>query len=169
MATYDSNTNSDGMQDKLVSLRRTSKAVTGGTIFGFSAATVVGNGKGKIGFANGKSKEVPVAIQKAIEFAKKNMVYIPLNGNTIHHEITFSFGASTVYMRPAPEGTGIIAGGAMRAVFEVLGIKNVLAKCIGSSSPINVAIATIKGLSSMTTRDYVESKRGISLGKPSKD
>lgn len=160
MASYDVNTATDGMQDKLVSVRRTSKVVKGGRIFGFSAVTVIGDGNGRIGVGKGNSKEVPLAIQKALESARKNMVTIPLNGNTLYHEINFSHGASKVFMKPASEGTGIIAGGAMRAVFEVLGVKNVLAKCIGSTSPVNVVRATIKALQSMSSPEYIAAKRG---------
>lgn len=160
MASYDVNTESDGIQDKLVSVRRTSKVVKGGRIFGFSAVTVIGDGKGRIGVGKGKSKEVPIAIQKALEHARKNMVTIPLNGSTLFHDISFRDGASKVFMKPASEGTGIIAGGAMRAVFEVLGVRNVLAKCIGSTSPVNVVRATIKALQSMSSPDYIAAKRG---------
>ena len=163
MATYDTNTKGDGLQDKLVSVRRTSKVVKGGRLFGFSALTVVGDGNGRIGVGKGKSKEVPLAIQKSLDCARKNMVDISLNGDTLFHEIKFSHGASNVFMKPASEGTGIIAGGAMRAVFEVVGVKNVLAKCIGSTSPVNVVRATIKALLSMSSPEYIAAKRGKKL------
>ncbi len=163
MASFDVNTDTDGIQDKLVSVRRTSKVSKGGRTFRFSAITVIGDGAGKIGVGKGKATEVPVAIQKAMDFARKNMVTIPLNGDTLFHEVTFSYGASTVFMKPASQGTGIIAGGAMRAVFEVLGIKNVLAKCIGSTSPVNVVRTTVKALESLATPEYIAAKRGKSI------
>jgi small subunit ribosomal protein S5 len=163
MASYDVNTDTDGIQDKLVSVRRTAKVAKGGRRFGFSAVTVIGDGAGRIGVGKGKATEVPVAIQKAMDYARKNMVTIPLNGNTLFHPINFSCGASTVFMKPAEEGTGIIAGGAMRAVFEVLGVKNVFAKCIGSTSPVNVVRATVKALESMVTPEYIAAKRGKSI------
>lgn len=150
----------DGYQEKLVSVNRTAKVVKGGRVFGFAALIVVGDGKGKVGFGRGKAREVPIAIQKATEQAKKNMVFIPLAGSTIHHEITWSYGASKVFMKPASEGTGIIAGGAMRAVLEVLGVQNILAKSIGSTNPSNVVRATIGALTSIGTPDYVAAKRG---------
>lgn len=150
---------SDGYQEKLVSVTRTAKVVKGGRVFGFAVLVVVGDGKGKVGFGRGKAREVPIAIQKAMDQAKKNMVYIPLSGNTIHHRITKSYGASKVFMTPASEGTGIIAGGAMRAVLEVLGVKNILAKSIGSTNPSNIVRATVDALTSVSTPDYVAAKR----------
>lgn len=155
----DDNQKTDGYQEKLVSVTRTAKVVTGGRVFGFAVLVVVG-GKGKVGYGRGKAREVPVAIQKAMEQAKKNMVSIPLAGNTIHHEITHSFGASKIFMKPASEGTGIIAGGAMRAVLEVLGVENILAKSIGSTNPSNIVRATINALQKIGTPDYVAAKRG---------
>lgn len=160
MATFDESTKTDGYVEKLVSVDRTAKVVKGGRIFGFSALCVVGDGKGRIGMGRGKAREVPVAIQKAMEQARKNMVYVPLNGHTLHHEIVARHGASRVFMKPASEGTGIIAGGGMRAVFEVLGVQNVLAKCIGSSNPVNVVQATINGLRNIASPDYVADKLG---------
>lgn len=165
MATFDEKTKSDGLREKLVSVRRTSKVVTGGRIFGFSAVTVVGNGKGKVGVGHGKAKEVPVAIQKSLENARKNMVQVLLKKNTIFHDIIVSYGASTVIMKPAQKGTGIIAGGAMRAVLEVLGIENILTKCIGSTSPINVVRATLKALGAISSPDYIAKKRGKSVSE----
>jgi small subunit ribosomal protein S5 len=150
----------EGYQEKLVSVARTAKVVKGGRVFGFAALVVIGDGKGRVGFGRGKAKEVPIAIQKAIDQAKKNMVYIPLVGKTIHHEKTSNFGASRVFIKPASEGTGLIAGGAMRAVLEVLGVQNILAKNIGSTNPTNVVRATIKALTSIGTPDYVAAKRG---------
>lgn len=160
MATFDENTKGDGLNEKLITVNRTSKVVKGGRIFGFTAVVVVGDGNGRVGYGSGKSREVPLAIQKAMEQARKNMVYISLNENTLFHEIVGRHGASKVFMKPASEGTGIIAGGAMRAVFEVIGIHNVLAKCIGSSNPNNVVRATINGLKQMATPEFIADKRG---------
>jgi small subunit ribosomal protein S5 len=160
MATFDESTRGDGLTEKLVSVARTAKVVKGGRVFGFSVLVVVGDGNGKIGVGRGKAREVPVAIQKAMERARKNMIYIALTKGTVHHEITWSYGASKVFLKPASEGTGIIAGGAMRAVFEVLGVQNILSKSIGSSTPTNVVRATIDALVNMSTPDYVAAKRG---------
>jgi len=153
----------EGYQEKLVQVNRVAKVVKGGRIFGFTALTVVGDGKGRVGFGRGKAREVPIAIQKALESARRNMITVELKGNTLQHVINSRHGASKVFMQPASEGTGIIAGGAMRAVFEVLGVQNVLAKCYGSTNPVNVVRATVKALSQMTTPDQVASKRGISV------
>lgn len=153
----------DNMQEKLVSVRRVAKVVKGGRIFGFSALTVVGDGNGRVGVGSGKAREVPVAVQKAMESARKNMVKIHLNGPTLHHEISLRQGAARVIMKPASEGTGIIAGGAMRAVFEVVGVQDVLAKAIGSRNPVNVVRATIKALQSIHNPKHVAAKRGISM------
>ncbi|MDF1757720.1 MAG: 30S ribosomal protein S5 [Legionellaceae bacterium] len=161
MAFDDSKT--DGYQEKLVSVTRTAKVVKGGRVFGFAVLVVIGDGRGKVGFGRGKAREVPIAIQKAMEQARKNMVYIPLCGSTIHHEITWNYGASKVFMKPASEGTGIIAGGAMRAVLEVLGVHNILAKSIGSTNPSNIVRATIGALQNIGTPDYVAAKRGITV------
>lgn len=150
----------DGFQEKLISVARTAKVVKGGRIFGFSALTVVGDGNGRIGVGRGKAKEVPVAIQKAMESARRNLVHIELNGNTLFHPVKANHGASKVIMLPASEGTGIIAGGAMRAVFEVLGLQNVLAKCLGSTNPSNVVYATIRGLRDMVSPEQIAAKRG---------
>ena len=147
---------SDGFQEKLVTVARNAKVVKGGRIFGFSALTVVGDGRGK-------AKEVPVAIQKAMESARRNLIRIELNGTTLFHPVKSQHGASKVIMLPASEGTGIIAGNAMRAVFEVLGIQNILAKCIGSTNPVNVVYATIKGLRSMVSPEVIAAKRGKSI------
>ena len=157
---FEDNKQSDGYQEKLVSVTRTAKVVKGGRVFGFAVLVVIGDGKGKVGFGRGKAREVPVAIQKAMEQARKNMTYIPLAGTTIHHEITWNYGASKVFMKPASEGTGIIAGGAMRAVLEVLGVQNILAKSIGSTNPSNIVRATIGALTNVGTPDYVAAKRG---------
>lgn len=162
---FEESSKSDGYQEKLVTVNRTAKVVKGGRVFSFAVLVVVGDGKGRVGLGKGKAKEVPIAIQKAMEHAKKNMVYIPLAGTTIFHEITWSYGASKVFMKPASEGTGIIAGGAMRAVLEVLGVQNILAKSIGSTNPSNIVRATIGALKSIGTPDYVAAKRGKTVAE----
>ncbi len=163
MAGFDKEQNSDGLQERLVGIRRVAKVVKGGRIFGFSALTVVGDGEGRVGFGRGKAREVPVAISKAMENARKNMQKVSLNEGTLQYPITSEHGAAKVYMQPASEGTGVIAGGPMRAVFDVVGVRNVLAKCIGSNNPINVVRATIKGLSNMSSPEDVAAKRGKSV------
>jgi small subunit ribosomal protein S5 len=160
MAKVDPN---EGLQEKLVQVNRVAKVVKGGRIFGFTALTVVGDGKGKVGFGRGKAREVPAAIQKALEAARRNMIQVELNGTTIQHPMKARHGASKVYMQPADEGTGVIAGGAMRAVLEVAGVQNVLAKCYGSTNPVNVVRATVKGLASMKSPEDVAAKRGKSV------
>ena len=159
MATFEQRSE-DELQEKLIAVRRVAKVVKGGRQFGFSALTVVGDGNGRVGYGTGKAREVPVAIQKAMEAARKSMVKVPLNGNTLQYAITSRHGASKVFMQPASEGTGIIAGGAMRAVFEVLGVHDVLAKCIGSNNPINVVQATLRGLTEMQSPEAIAAKRG---------
>ena len=149
--------------EKLVAVNRVTKVVKGGRQFTFTALTVVGDGNGRIGYGYGKAKEVPMAIQKAMDQAKKNLVQIILNNDTLQHPIVGVHGAAKVYMQPASAGTGIIAGGAMRAVFEVLGVKDVLAKCIGTRNSGNVVRATIAGLEQMTTPSEIAAKRGKSL------
>lgn len=161
----DNQTPSDGLQEKLVAVNRVAKVVKGGRQFGFTALTVVGDGEGKVGFGYGKAREVPLAIQKAMEKARKNMRTVALNEGTLQYPMTARHGAAKVHMQPASEGTGIIAGGAMRAVFEVVGVHNVLAKCIGSRNPINVVRATIKGLSDMRSPEMVAAKRGKSAAE----
>ncbi len=153
----------DGYIEKLVSVRRTSTTVKGGRRMRFSALVVAGDGKGKIGFGQGKALEVPVAIQKATEAARRNMLQIHLKDKTFQYEVVARHGASKVLMLPASEGTGVIAGNAMRAVFEVMGVQNVLAKCIGSTNPVNVVQATIKGLKQMATPESIAAKRGKEL------
>jgi small subunit ribosomal protein S5 len=160
MAAFESSTSTDGLQERLVNIRRVAKVVKGGRIFAFSALTVVGDGQGRVGFGTGKAREVPAAIQKAMEAARKNMVSVSLSESTLQYPMMAEHGAARVYMQPASEGTGVIAGGPMRAVFDVVGVHNVLAKCIGSSNPINVVRATIKGLSNMSSPDMVAAKRG---------
>jgi small subunit ribosomal protein S5 len=150
----------DGLREKLIAVNRVAKVVKGGRQFGFTALTVVGDGAGSVGFGYGKAREVPVAIQKAMERARRNMKQMNLKGATLQHQVTAEHGASKVFMQPASEGTGIIAGGAMRAVFEVIGVQDVLAKALGSRNPINVVRATIKGLEQMASPEAVASKRG---------
>lgn len=163
MAKFDAAANGDGLIEKLVSINRVAKVVKGGRIFGFTALTVVGDGEGRVGFGRGKAREVPVAVQKAMEDARKNMTTVNLKGGTLQYPLTGNHGAAKVVMLPASEGTGIIAGGAMRAVFEAVGVHDVLAKCIGSNNPINVVRATFAGLRDMTTPDAVAAKRGKSV------
>lgn len=163
MASFDQATRSDGMIEKLVTVARNSKVVKGGRIFSFAAVTVVGDGNGRIGIGRGKSREVPTAIQKSLENARKNMQTISLHNGTLYYQLRAKHGATRVFMKPASEGTGIIAGGAMRSVCEVLGVKNILAKIIGSSNPGNVLLATIKALRSASSPEYIASKRGKSL------
>jgi small subunit ribosomal protein S5 len=160
MARVETQTQGDGLLEKLVAVNRVAKVVKGGRQFGFTALTVVGDGDGRIGFGYGKAREVPVAIQKAMDAARKNMKTIHIKDSTLQYPIRARHGAAKVYMQPASEGTGIIAGGAMRAVFEVVGVHNVLAKCIGSSNPINVLRATMKGLMSMRSPEDIAAKRG---------
>ena len=152
--------NDEDLLEKLVAVRRVAKVVKGGRQFGFSALTVVGDGNGRVGFGSGKAREVPAAIQKAMESARKNMVKIELTEGTLQYPLTSRHGAAKVFMQPASDGTGIIAGGAMRAVFEVVGVHNVLAKCIGSNNPVNVVRATIKGLADMHSPEAIAAKRG---------
>lgn len=161
--SVDNSQNSDGLQEKLIAVNRVAKVVKGGRQFGFTALTVVGDGNGRVGLGYGKAREVPMAIQKAMDKARRNMVKISLNGTTLQYSITAQHGAAQIFMQPASDGTGIIAGGAMRAVFEVLGIKDVLAKCVGSRNPINVVRATIRGLSTMKSPSYQASKRGKAI------
>ncbi len=160
MAVAETYSSGSDLLEKLVSVNRVAKVVKGGRQFGFAALVVVGDGNGRVGFGRGKAREVPIAIQKAMESARRSMVSVPLNGETIHYAITANHGAAKVYMQPASEGTGIIAGGPMRAVFEVLGVHNILAKSIGSPNPINVVQATIKGLADTTSPEHLAAKRG---------
>ena len=152
--------NTEGLQEKLVQVNRVAKVVKGGRIFGFTALTVVGDGNGRVGFGRGKAREVPVAIQKAMEAARRNMITVELNGDTIQYPIKANHGASKIYMQPASQGTGVIAGGAMRAVLELAGIHNVLAKCYGSTNPVNVVRATFNALEKMASPEHVANRRG---------
>lgn len=153
----------DGLVEKLVSVDRVSKVVKGGRIFSFTALTVVGDGNGRVGFGRGKAREVPAAIQKALEAAKRNMITVDLDGVTLQHPIIARHGASKVYMQPANEGTGVIAGGAVRAVLESAGVEDVLTKCYGSTNPTNVVRATFNGLRDMSSPEKVAAKRGKSV------
>ena len=153
----------DGMIEKLIAVNRVSKTVKGGRQFTFTALTVVGDGAGRVGFGYGKAREVPVAIQKSMEYARKNMSTIELNGGTLYHQVKAGHGAARVFMQPASEGTGVIAGGAMRAVLEAVGVKDVLAKAVGSRNPINLVRATVRGLESMHSPAKIAAKRGKKL------
>lgn len=163
MALTESISGNDDLLEKLVSVNRVAKVVKGGRIFGFAALVVVGDGSGRVGFGRGKAREVPAAIQKAMERARRNMNDVPLKGDTLHYAVNASHGSANVYMQPASEGTGIIAGGPMRAVFECVGIHNVLAKSHGSTNPVNVVRATINGLLAMRAPEYHAAKRGKSV------
>ena len=150
---------SSATRSEKLAVHRVAKVVKGGRIFGFTALTVVGDGNGRVGFGRGKSKEVPIAIQIAMENARRSMVEVELNNTTLWYPIKAKHGSAKVYMQPASEGTGIIAGGAMRAVLELAGVQNVLAKCYGSTNPVNVVRATINALSDMESPDTVASRR----------
>ncbi|CAL1329124.1 30S ribosomal protein S5 [Candidatus Providencia siddallii] len=151
------------LQEKLIAVNRVAKTVKGGRIFSFTALTVVGDGHGRVGLGYGKAREVPAAIQKAMEKARRNMKKIILNNGTLFHQIKGTYTSSHVFMKPAYEGTGIIAGGAMRAVLEVVGIKNILAKTYGSTNPINVVRATLKALSNIKTPTMIAAKRNKTI------
>ena len=154
---------SDGLKDKLVYLNRVAKVVKGGKRFNFTALVVVGDGKGKVGVGKGKAAEAPVAIKKAVERAKKSMIQVSLKGHTIPHEVLGHYGAGRVLLRPASEGTGLIAGGASRSVLEVVGVRNVLCKSLGSSNPHNVVSATIEGLTRLRSAEQAAGLRGKSV------
>ena len=160
-ANMNSSDANEGFLEKLISVNRVAKVVKGGRIFGFSALTVVGDGEGRVGFGRGKAREVPVAIQKAMENARKNMIRVALNGSTLQYPLYGEHGAAKVYMQPASEGTGIIAGGPMRAVFETLGMHDVVAKSMGSSNPYNMIRATFDALKSQMHPKDVAAQRGI--------
>ena len=152
--------NTEGLQEKLVQVNRVAKTVKGGRIFGFTALTVVGDGNGRVGFGRGKAREVPIAIQKAMEAARRNMIQVELKDDTLQYPVKGRHGASKVYMQPASQGTGVIAGGAMRAVLEIAGVQNVLGKCYGSTNPVNVVRATFEALHHMNSPEQVAAKRG---------
>jgi small subunit ribosomal protein S5 len=153
----------DGLREKMIAVNRVTKVVKGGRILGFAALTVVGDGDGRIGMGKGKSREVPVAVQKAMDEARRKMLKVPLKSGTFHHSVVGKHGASTVMISPAQKGTGIIAGGPMRAIFEVLGVTDVVAKSLGSTNPYNMVRATLNGLSNMQTPAEIANKRGLSV------
>jgi small subunit ribosomal protein S5 len=153
----------DGLREKMIAVNRVTKVVKGGRILGFAALTVVGDGDGKVGMGKGKSKEVPLAVQKAMEQARRNMTKVKLKNGTIQHNVMGKHGAASVMMAPAPKGTGIIAGGPMRAVFEVMGITDIVAKSHGSTNPYNMVRATFDALTNSTTPAEVAAKRGKSV------
>jgi len=155
----------DGLKEKMISVNRVTKVVKGGRILGFAALTVVGDNDGGIGMGKGKSREVPVAVTKAMEEARRKMIKVSLKNGTFYHAVVGKHGSSVVLIQPASEGTGIIAGGAMRAIFEVMGVHNVLAKCLGSTNPYNVVRATLDGLSKMMTPSEIAAKRGKSVAE----
>ena len=160
MARVERNTATDEFIEKLVAVNRVAKVVKGGRQFGFTALTVVGDGRGRVGFGYGKAREVPVAIQKAMQQARKNLSNVSLRNATLHYALHGRHGTSQVYMQPAADGTGLIAGGGMRAVFECAGVRNVLAKSYGSRNPINVVRATMNALTGQQSPDDIAAKRG---------
>jgi small subunit ribosomal protein S5 len=153
----------DGLKEKMIAVNRVTKVVKGGRILGFAALTVVGDGDGRVGMGKGKSREVPVAVQKAMDEARRKMHKVPLKEGSIHHSVIGTHGASKVLMQPAPSGTGIIAGGPMRAVFEVMGVTDIICKCIGSANPYNVVRATVNGLLALNTPAQIAAKRGKAI------
>lgn len=163
MARTDKNQSADELVEKLVAVNRTAKVVKGGRQFGFTALTVVGDGAGSVGFGFGKAREVPVAISKAMAQARKSMIAVSLKNSTLFYAVKGIHGATRVYMQPASEGTGVIAGGGMRAVLECAGVRNVLAKSYGSRNPINVVRATVKALAEIRSPEDIAAKRGKSV------
>lgn len=163
MAYNNNQDNEEGLIEKLVQVNRVAKVVKGGRIFGFTALTVVGDGNGRVGYGRGKAREVPIAIQKAMEAARRNMINVELNGTTLQYPMSARHGASKVFLQPASDGTGIIAGKSMRAVLEVAGVHNVLAKCYGSTNPVNVIMATFRALREMKSPEFIAEKRGKTL------
>jgi len=153
----------DGLREKMIQVNRVTKVVKGGRIMGFAALTVVGDGDGRVGMGKGKAREVPVAVQKAMEQARRNMVKVSLKNGTIYHNVRGEHGAAKVLMAPAAAGTGIIAGGPMRAVFEVMGVTDIVAKSLGSSNPYNMVRATLDALTNSTTPGEIAAKRGKSV------
>ncbi|MGS1117941.1 30S ribosomal protein S5 [Castellaniella sp.] len=150
----------DGMREKMIAVNRVSKVVKGGRTMSFAALTVVGDGDGRIGMGKGKAREVPVAVQKAMEQARRGLIKVALKNGTLHHTVVGKHGASTVLISPAAEGTGVIAGGPMRAIFDVMGVRNVVAKSLGSSNPYNMVRATLNGLRACSTPAEIAAKRG---------
>ena len=153
--------NETNLTDRVIHINRTSKVVKGGRRFSFSALVVVGDGSGNVGYGLGKAKEVPEAIRKGVESAKKNMIFVPIQGTTIPYDVIGKFGAGKVMLRPASEGTGVIAGGAARAILEVAGISDILSKCLGSNNPHNVVKATIKALQQLRSPEEIRTRRGL--------
>ncbi len=153
----------DGIKEKMIAVNRVTKVVKGGRILGFAALTVVGDGDGRIGMGKGKSREVPVAVQKAMERARRGMARIPLKNGTVHHLVEGKHGASRVLLSPAADGTGVIAGGPMRAVFDVMGVRNIVAKSHGSTNPYNLVRATLNALEQLRTPSEIAAKRGKSV------
>ena len=153
----------DGLREKMIAINRVTKVVKGGRVMGFAALVVVGDGDGRVGMGKGKAREVPVSVQKAMDEARRKLVKITLKNGTLHHAVVGRHGSARVYMQPASDGTGIIAGGPMRAIFEVMGVTNVLAKIIGSTNPYNVVRATLNGLQAMNTPSDIAAKRGKSV------
>ncbi len=163
MAKFEKEEVGDGLREKMIGVNRVTKVVKGGRIMAFAALTVVGDGNGSVGMGKGKAREVPVAVQKAMEQARSGMLKVNLKKGTLHHAVIGRHGAAKVYMQPASEGTGIIAGGPMRAIFEVLGVHDVLAKCIGSTNPYNIVRATLNGLAALNSPAEIAAKRGKSV------
>ena len=153
----------DGLREKMIQVNRVTKVVKGGRIMGFAALTVVGDGDGRVGMGKGKAREVPLAVQKAMDQARRNMVKVSLKNGSVHHNIRGEHGAAKVLLAPAPAGTGIIAGGPMRAVFEVMGVTDIVAKSLGSSNPYNMVRATFDALNKATTPAEVAAKRGLTV------
>ena len=159
----DQNQTDDGLREKMIAVNRVTKVVKGGRIMGFAALTVVGDGDGRIGMGKGKAREVPVAVQKAMDQARRSMFKVPLKDGTLQHSVTGKHGAASVLMSPAKDGTGVIAGDPMRAVFDVMGVHNVVAKSLGSSNPYNLVRATLDGLRKQSTPSDIAAKRGKSV------
>ena len=153
--------NETNLTDRVIHINRTSKVVKGGRRFSFSALVVVGDGSGNVGYGLGKAKEVPEAIRKGVENAKKNIISVPIQGTTIPYDVIGKFGAGKVMLRPASEGTGVIAGGAARAILEVAGISDILSKCLGSNNPHNVVKATFKALQLLRSPEDIRARRGL--------
>ena len=155
----------DGLREKMIAVNRVTKVVKGGRILGFAALTVVGDGDGKVGMGKGKSREVPVAVQKAMDEARRKMINVRMRGGSFYHSVIGKHGASSVYISPAEKGTGIIAGGPMRAIFEVMGVSDVVAKSFGSTNPYNLVRATLNGLENMYSPSEIANKRGLSVAE----
>ncbi len=153
----------DGLREKMIQVNRVTKVVKGGRIMGFAALTVVGDGDGRVGMGKGKAREVPLSVQKAMDQARRNMIKVPLKNGSVFHNLVGEHGAAKVLLAPAPAGTGIIAGGPMRAVFEVMGITDIVAKSLGSSNPYNMVRATFDALNKATTPAEIAAKRGLTV------